>query len=443
MFDVATIKSCLSGLVGFRQTYSTGVDRLDSDVVSSLSGIVIDQSVQPLITMENILCVAEMFSKTNVVAYDAAVTYAVGDIVKSGSGAGTIYYCIQAGLNKPPATEPTYWTATNLISAYLRRILSQASINLFNRVFAERELYKAGKTILTDTSLYDGTGSIVNKISKHGRFVGYQITPKFKDTIVKISSVGLQLSEAAPDFKLYLYQTSSLEHDSLTNINHTKVATFRWHELATGIEMAFNRTDLNDACKYYIGYYEDDLPTTCQAIWKQDLDWRGNACTSCNTTNSFLYRRWSNFFDIQPIYVESTWLNEDRTLWEDASKVIYLANQNWGMNFKIEVRCDVSDFICRQKMAFSNALKLQVVHDLLSEMAYSMRDNQQKGKISQMAFYALENKENHETGIRSQLDKAVKGVNFNMSDISSVCLPCINGSSGIKIQSVYGHTASN
>lgn len=443
MFNANTIKDCLSGLIGFRQTYSTGVDRLDADVVASLSGITIDQSTHPLITYENIICIAEMFSKTNVVAWSGSIPYVVGDIVKYGTGTGIIYRCIQAGTNKQPDTQTTYWTATNLISAFLRRILQQSSINLFTKVFAERELYNVGKTILTDTSLYDGTGSLVNKITKMSRFVGYRIKPKYKDTVVYISSVGLQLSEAAPDFKLYLYQQSSLEYDSLTEIDHTKVTTFGWHELGATIDMAFNRTDLDDACAYYIGYYEDDLPSTCQAIWKQDINWNdNNGCASCNNVDSYLYRRWSNFFDIQPIYVESTWLNEDRTMF-DISKIFYLKNQNWGMNFKMEAKCDVSDFICRQKMAFTNALQLQVVNDLLNEMGYSMRDNQQKGKVSQMAFYALENKENKDTGVKSDLAKAVKGVNFNMSEISSVCLPCMDGNIGIELTSVYGHTASS
>lgn len=443
MFNATTIKSCLSGLVGFRQTYSTGIDRLDADVVQSLSGLVIDQSTQPLITMENIICIAEMFSKSNVVVYSSDIAYEVGDIVKYGTGAGKIYQCIKAGTNQTPdEADSEYWVETNLISAYLRRILAQASINLFNRVFAEREMYKVGKTVLTDTSLYDGTGSLVNKISKLGRFVGYRIKPKYRDSVVSILSVGLQLSEAVSDFKVYVYQQSSLQYDSLTTINHTKVVTFGWHDLANKLDMAFNRGDLNDAQPYFIGYYEDDLPTNCQAIWKQDLNWSATACSTCDNVNSYLYRRWSNFFDIQPFYVESTWLNDDRTMWDDSSKVILIANQNWGMNMRLSVNCDVSGLICRQKMAFSNALSLQVQHDLLNEMAYSMRDNQQKSKVSQMAFYALENKENHDTGIKSDLAKAVKGVNLNLSDISSVCLPCTNGSTGIQLTSVYGHTSS-
>lgn len=41
-------------------------------------------------------------------AYSASVNYYLGDVVASG---GTLYTCIQSGLNQTPASSPTYWTS--------------------------------------------------------------------------------------------------------------------------------------------------------------------------------------------------------------------------------------------------------------------------------------------------------------------------------------------
>lgn len=431
MFSATTIQTAFSGLVGFRQTMQSGFDKLDADIVASSSGILIDQSSgHPLITAENIIACAEVFRKENVRAYDAAIGYVIGDVVLSAS---KMYRCILAGTNKTPATEPTYWTETNLLSAYLRSVQQSAAINVFNSVFAKRKLHEVAKTLLTDTSLYDGTGSLTNKITKLGRFVGYRIKPRYRDTVLIISAAGLQLDTANPNFKLYVYQSSSLEPLNEIDIAHSKVVTFDWHQLGTEIKLRFNAESLNDNCYYYIGYYESDL--VGQAIWKENVLFE-NGCSSCNSVNSLLYQRWSNFFEIQPIYVPSTYVNENKTMFEE-DKQIMLANQNWGMNFRFQVHCDVTDMICRNKNAFIDAIRLQLIHDILNAMAFSMRDNQLKQKVSQMAFYALENKDNFERGIRSQLDKAIDGVSFDLSDINKICLPCVKAASGVKIKSVY------
>ncbi|MEI8142835.1 MAG: hypothetical protein WCG90_08215 [Chitinophagia bacterium] len=431
MFSATTIQNKFAGLVGFRQTMQAGFDKLDADIVASSSGILIDQSSgHPLITAENIISCAEVYKKESVRNWDAEIEYAVGDVVVLSS---TMYRCIQAGANQYPNEAPTYWTETNLLSAYLRSVQQSAAINVFNAVFAKRKLHEVAKTLLTDTSLYDGTGSLTNKITKLGRFVGYRIKPKYRDTVLIISAAGFQFDTANPDFKLYVYQSSSLEPLNEIDIAHNKVVTFEWHQLGTEIKLRFNAESLNDNCYYYIGYYESDLAG--QAIWKENVLFE-NGCSSCNSVNSLLYQRWSNFFEIQPIYVASTFVKQDKTMFEE-DKQILLANQNWGMNFRFQVHCDVTDMICRNKNAFIDAIRLQLIHDILNSMAFSMRDNQLKQKVSQMAFYALENKDNYEKGIRSQLDKAIDGVSFDLSDINKICLPCAKAASGVKIKSVF------
>lgn len=431
MFNIATIESGLSGLVGFSQRVGKSVDRLDADLTTSVAGSFIDQSAHPLLSLENIFLCMDTWRKNDVSAWDDSIEYNTSDVVLKNN---KVWQAKQAGTNKDPETEAAYWTETNLISAFLRNLRRKAASNLFESVFSERQLHKAGKTLLTDTSLYDATGSLSNLVSNLGRFVGYRIRPKYKDTVITIKSIGLQLKTVAPEFKIYVYQNASNEALREIDINHDKAVTFGWHELAAGIQLPFNSNSINDAGVFFIGYYQEDLPDGCNAIWKE-MQW--NNCSTCDTLNAFLYRQWNNFFDLQPMYIENTWLNEDRTMFP-MDKQMLLANQNWGMNMKIQVECDLSDFIVRNKMSFVKGLKTQIIHDLLNLMAYSDRENGRIEKLSPKAQFALSpTKDEKEPGYVKRLENEIKNINFEMSDLNSVCLPCVKAASGVKTKSVF------
>lgn len=433
MFNANTIGTGLSGLVGFKQHHNAAYDRLDSDVCAALSGIYIDSTVHSLFNIENIAACAENFSKTQIVAYSAAVTYNKGDVVKD---LNIIYESkVDSNTNHTPASSPTQWRVTNLLSSYLRRMLYASSINLFNGVFTHRKLYEIAKTLLTDVSLYEGVGNLSKKITKLSRFVGYRINPSYPDTVINISAAGFQFDTVNPTFKLYVYHSSQSAPLSVINVDVDKAISFTWKQLDTLLSLYTNSSSTNTKGRFYIGYYEDDL--TGQAIWKEQL-FSGAACASCNNLDQYLYKQWSKYFSIQPIYVENAWLDDtvDRTLF-DEEKVIELSNQNWGLNFKIQVNCDVSDLIVRNKFVFVDALKKQVTHDLLRDMGYSMRDNQKKEKVSQLAMYALENKENNTKGVIKELEEAVKTVSLDLSGMSSVCLPCEGAGNGIIVGTVF------
>lgn len=432
MFNPSTIETNFSGLIGFRQHYNAGYDRIDSDVSTALSGLYIDSSAHSLLTIENISAIAENFSKTDVSAYSSTTSYGKGDIVKDA----TIVYESLAisNLNNAPASSPTKWRVTNLLSAYLRRVLKSASINLFNAVFSQKKLYEVAKTLLSDTSLYEGVGNLSRKIGKLSRFVGFRFIPKFPDTVISISWAGFQFDTVNPTFKLYVYHSSQNDPIKQIDINLATAISFSWKELAETISLPFGSNDKNTKGYYYVGYYEDDLAG--QAIWKEQ-GFSGSSCASCNNLDTYLWKQWSKYFVVQPMYVENAWLYVDKKLFNE-EKAIELNNQNWGLNFKIQVSCDVTDLICRNKFSFTDALKKQVVHDMLRDMAYSMRDNQKKEKVAQLAAYALENKENNTKGVIRELEDAIKNVSFDLSSINEVCLPCNDAGAGaLMVTSVF------
>lgn len=431
MFTASRIQSCLTALVGFPQTYLKNYDKVDAGLVTSESGVMIDQSAHPLITLENITASAKDYLKTDVLDYSAGTTYAINEVVNSS---GIIYYSLQAAnIAHTPASNPLWWQPSTLVSFYLRRVLNGAAINLFNTLFTQKKLYEAAKTLLTDISLYDGSGNLRNTVTKSGRFVGFQITPTAPDTVITISSMGLQMNTANPALTIYLYHSSQNEPITSFDLNYSKTISFQWLALADALKLYYNNDEIGDAGTYYLGYYEDDL--TGNAIWR-DTKFTGSGCDSCDNTNSYLYKKWTKFVKVQPFYVDAADFGEDQNIF-DTNKIIYLNNQNWGMNFRIQVQCDVSELICRNKFVFTDAYKLQVVKDLLNDMAYSMRDNQLKQKTQQLAMLALKgDKQDYSKGIEHDLSDAIKAVSFDLSDMNTLCIPCANGI-GVEVSSMY------
>jgi hypothetical protein len=432
MFTPSIIQTCLQSLVGFPQTYLKDYSKIDADLVTSNSGVMIDQSAHPLLTLENITASAKDYLNTEILDYSSGTTYAINEVVNSGN---IIYYSLQnANLNHTPASSSTYWQPTTLVSFYLRRIMKGAALNLFNNLFTQKKLYEAAKTLLTDVSLYDGVGSLKNTVTKLSRFVGFKIIPKSPDTVITISSMGFQLDTVNPTLPIYVYHGSQTEPVLQFNINVDKATSFTWKTLETAIKLYYNNESIGDGGVYYIGYYEDDL--TGKAIWRQTT-FNTGGCSSCNQLNNYLFTKWSKFVGIQPFYVENANLDEDKNIF-DTDKTIDLSNQNWGLNLKIQVQCDVSNVICRNKYVFTNAYKTQIVRDLLNDMAYSVRDNQLKQKVQQMAMLALKgDKQDYSKGVDQELCDAIKAVSFDFSDMNSACIPCGVGGAGVEISSMY------
>lgn len=431
MFNAESIQSCLGGLIGFRQHNNASYDRYDSNIAASSSGVYIDSTAHSLLTIENISACAENFAKTEISAYSSAITYAKGDLVLS---AGIVYESLQnSNLNQTPASSATYWYVTNLISAYLRRLKIGAITNIFSSVVAQKKLYEVGKTLLTDISLYDGVGNLAKKIAPMSRFVGFVLSPKYKDTVINLSYLGFQLDQAQSSLNVYIYHSS--QNDPIATIALTSITAtnFNWKELPAVQKLYANSNSYGDLGEFYIGYYEDDL--TGRAIWKEQ-SFEGNSCASCSGVNSYLYTQWSKYVTIQPFYCSEAFLGAGRTIF-DVEKIIEINNQNWGFNLKLQVQCDITDFICRSVNVFTDPLRKQVVHDLLRDMFYSQRDNQKNKNVGQMAGYAIENKENKTYGAKQELDDAIKGLSFDLSGISDVCVPCNEKGSGIEYSSHF------
>jgi hypothetical protein len=431
MYNHTSIINCLSGLIGFESSYNADHPQVDDDLLESSSGVFVNSSLHPLINYDNILSIAEQFSKVNVRIWNGTPTYKIGDIVKSGSD---IYQSLQNGNVNHAVSSTSWWKKTNLLSAYLRRMYSGSVLKLFSQLFTEKKLNEVAKSLFAGVNLFEGVGNITGRITKNGKMVGYKVRLSNPDTVAILSHIGLQLDTAQADVKIYLYHTSSDQPVKIFTIDHTKSIQFEWHAVTSEI-LSFLSDTINAGGTYYITYYESEL--TGSAI-KKDISFSGrNLCGTCSEAviNSNLYSKWSRFLSIQPFYVNATDLPGDHSLW-DEDKEILIADTTWGLNLQLSIQCDVSMLICRSKNILTDALSKQLTVDLLTEMTYSLRDNQVKQKVAGLAATALDNQENGQYGEVKKLDKAIKALSFDYSSMSDACLPC-SSSNRSKLKTVW------
>ncbi|HRE52235.1 MAG TPA: hypothetical protein PK339_12485 [Flavitalea sp.] len=417
MYTNKTVIACLRGLIGFEQPYNADIS-IDPDMEASASGLFVT-GLHPLLTYPNILSIAEHFERTTVRVWSGAANYKVGDVVKNV----TLFRAIQPGTNHP-TTDDEYWQPTTLLSAYLRRVYDQSANKLINSLFVEKKLHEVAKTLLASVSLFEGVGNISGRITKNDRLVGLRISLQHADIVAALTHIGLQLDTPQDPVKVYLYHSSSFEPIYTFDLHHTKSVTFQWH----GVEQALTETSGH----YYLVYKESEL--TGSAV-KKDINFHGKtSCGTCSEAviNSRLYNQWGKFVAIQPFYVNGY---EGTDLW-DEDQEIYVDNTNWGINLKMSMQCDVSNIICDNRNVITGALAQQLTVDLLSEMAFSLRDNQSKEKIAQLAATALDNSENHDYGEAKKLRNAIKALSFDFSNMSPACLPCGNNQGG-RLTSVW------
>lgn len=431
MYNHSTIISCLRGLIGFEQPYDTEIPAIDEDLKESSSGIYVSH-LHPLLTYPNIMAIAEHFERTSVRVWSSTVAYKVGEVIKASDD--KYYRSIQAETNQDPTTETDYWTETTLLSAFLRRVYDNSSRKLVNTVFTDKKIRERGKSLITDVNLHEGVGNFTGRITKTGRLCGFKLTLKNPDTVAILQYIGLQVDTAQANVQIYLYHSSNNEAVKIFTINQTKSIAFQWTKI-TAETLAYMSDTINPGGHYYLCYYEDQLNGE---MIRKDINYEGKvSCGTCEgaVTNSMLHGKWSPFLSVQPFYVEGDNLPADEFLWEEDDEV-YVSDTNWGLNLQISVQCDVSAVLCGHTSTFINALSQQLVVDLLTEMSFSLRDNQMKERIAGLAAVALDNQENGMNGEAKKLIDEITALSFDFSGMSKLCIPCGNGMQS-KIKSVW------
>ena len=319
------------------------------------------------------------------------------------------------------------------LDTYLNEKVNQSSVKVLTAFSTMKKEMRSTKTIINSSAMFDGVGRLNNTVTTEGRFVGFEI--KLAESYgVKtvIDAIGLQFTSPQTGLNIYLFHTSQVDPIKTITATTTKSGSFEFLSLSEPIELSYYNDTYDTGGFFYLGYFENDI--TGQAI-KKDFNWSRGVCGSCTGQNAVkIWNTRLNFMSVQPCFVMNTDLNGTQIF--DVNDVVISNDNNWGVNFRTTIKCDLSTYFCENKLSFVEAMGQQVAYDILNDIKHSDRANRIVEVNRNMVIRDLEgDTSTNEMGVAQKLKQAIKSLDFDFSKIDSPCLPC-DKPSGVKVRSI-------
>lgn len=429
------IQEKLLRLIGWEQNYDTSDLKISDALTVSESGLYFQQ-IHPLLTLQNMSCIAPDFNNITFPEYNSEKEYSKGNVVDYQ---GTQYKALQKAQGKQPDIESEYWVETNLFSEWLESKTKASIQKAIARYCNEKTVEGTNKPLCESRTLFDGTGRLVDTVKNKKNLVGFEIIPvRAKGVTTKINKICLQFTKAG-EYTLYLMHSSMDAPVKIIKLNKIRDNSAEWFTV-DDLYLPY-QSEYNDAGgSWYLCYFQSELPEGSQAI-RKDKDWSKEPCGSCSRRELITWMAWSKYLEIHPFFVNEELINtEDESLhlW-DVENNQYTYDNNYGLNLEVTVSCDITDFIIEQRMMFQDVIAKQVAVDMLREFAYNsnVRTNRHSINASRLdILYEVDGDSSSmkKSGLSYQLDMAFKAIKLSTSGIDRVCLPCRNN--GIKYRTV-------
>lgn len=444
------IQDKLLHLIGWEQNYDTSDLKISDALTVSESGLYFQQ-IHPLLTLQNMACIAPDFKNMTFEEYNAKKSYSKGNVVKydekSYSKGNVIKYdeklykALQEALNKQPDIEPEYWVETNPFSEWLESKTKASIQKAITRYCNEKIAQGTYKTLCENRTLFDGTGRLVDVVKNRKNLVGFEIVPvRAKGVTTKINKIGLQFTEPG-EYTLYLMHSSMDAPVKIIKLNKIRKNSIEWFSL-DDVYLPYQSEDNDAGGSWYLCYFQSELPEGSQAI-RKNKDWSKEPCNSCSRREYLAWMAWSKYIEVHPFFVNEELINDDFEkqalhLW-DVENNQYTYNNNYGLNLEITISCDITDFIIEQRMLFQDVIAKQVAVDMLREFAYNanVRTNRHSINASRLdILYEVDGDSSSlkKSGLSYQLDMAFKAIKLSTEGIDRVCLSCKNN--GVKYRTV-------
>ncbi len=423
MYRLQPIQEAMLARVGFRQTTHPQIPQLLEQITESESGIFI-QDRHPLLNTNNLFMCSENFDQWPYTPWAApgAPGYDEDVFVKHEDKIWVSN--IEANQTEPGTAPLTDWTEVNNFSQYLMRIQQSAAQKTVEKLFQEKKVDRVGKTVFENIHLFDGTGYRNQAVTKRGRFVGFAVRlHKQKHLTILLRKLGTQFDNNVPNLKIYVYHESRVAPVLTRTINHTLPGSFQWANIED-IALPYVSDDQDAGGLFFIGYYEDDLPNGVQSLSRLDYKWGEAPCLVCpgSSADVLYFQKWSQFSSWYPVIVAAADINagpgRDKFANHKAARVY---DNNFGLNFHLTLKCDVTDFLIENVSLLDEAYSNQIAYELLSSMSYTLRDNGDAKQIRDKAAFEMTRTDS--TGISKMMESSYKALDFDMSRFNSICMP--------------------
>lgn len=300
---------------------------------------------------------------------------------------------------------------------YLKEKKNIGITKLYNQIILTKKLDSYRKELLANGNIIEGLGYRDNKVIDEGRFVGILIKNNTSIGLATaINKIGIQATQAQTDLTIYLYH--SAKNDPVKEFTFTSDRGLQWSYVQID-----QLLDNYDDGYWIIGYYQEDL--TGEAISYNRLNWKTGFCNTCRGgVDAKRYNQIKKYVAMNPIYVPGPAINTDRSMF-DLHDAIEVFDNNFGINLNFSVKCNLQNFICDHRSLLTEALGLQVALLILQDIKYSQQINHIEESLKDMIIRDLEgDKDTHHDKLPKQLQKAIEGINVDLSNLSDICLPC-------------------
>lgn len=428
------IQEKLLHLIGWEQNYDTSDLKISDALTVSESGLYFQQ-IHPLLTLQNMSCIAPDFKNITFPEYNSEKEYSKGNVVDYQ---GTQYKALQKAQGKQPDIESEYWVETNLFSEWLESKTKASIQKAIARYCNEKTVEGTNKPLCESRTLFDGTGRLVDTVKNKKNLVGFEIVPvRAKGVTTKINKICLQFTKAG-EYTLYLMHSSMDAPVKIIKLNKIRDNSVEWFTV-DDLYLPYQSEDNDAGGSWYLCYFQSELPEGSQAI-RKNKDWSKEPCGSCSRRELLAWMAWSKYLEIHPFFVNEELIDTEENvhLW-DVENNQYTYDNNYGLNLEVTVSCDITDFIVEQRMMFQDVIAKQVAVDMLREFAYNsnVRTNRHSINASRLdILYEVDGDSSSmkKSGLSYQLDMAFKAIKLSTSGIDRVCLPCRNN--GIKYRTV-------
>lgn len=384
-------------MIGWRQALDPELEPL-ADLTSSASGMFYNDE-HPLLSPANLQSVAPQFELYEWDAWSALATYQIGAIVES---AGETYRALAVNTNsEPPSAD---WAVYHPLTEWLKEKTEAGIIRAVQYWLDKKFEVKTARNLLDSRQLFEIASKNSNLDEKQTQFVGFEFVPnKSKGIVLALDEIGLQFT-AAQLITVYLFSSDQAAPVDTITLDYTDAGSVQWFALDWQVR---------GQGAHYVGYKQTDL-----------------VGQSINGVAEYNYDKVGMTFYPGGRYFECasfSALTDAAALW-DISGNRYNLGTNYGLNFRLNARCDYTEFILEQKDLFKTAIAKQVAIDLLRHMALnpSVRVNRNESNFDAVRIlYEIDgDSQGRPGGLRRQFEDAIKSITFDTHGIDKVCLPC-------------------
>lgn len=399
MYNPARLKAGLIGLVGWRQNYDPAGTQL-AQLTEPASGKYFNDE-HPMLNIENLLSIAPEFAKLAApTAWSNATTYAPGALVTQG---GQAYRATAASLNQQPPNA-LYWEEYDAFTAWLKEKTEAGIIRAIDTWLDRKFFLNTGRSLLERKQLLEVAGNPGDTDANQGRLAGLEIAAiRSRNVAGTIEAIGLQF-DTSQTVTVYLFSNTSPSPLETMAVNYATADALQWEQVDWAIQ---------GQGAYYI--VVDHAAITGHSI--NSVYEHANACGGILQVPGGKFFRASAF----------TVAGDGSALW-DLDRMSYTRGTNYGLNLRLNIQCDFTDFILEQKSLFATVIAKQVAIGLLREIAFNptSRINRHESNVDKASLlYEIDgDSQGRPGGMRKQLEDAVAAIQLDSTGIDKYCLPC-------------------